>query len=113
MDISALKLIRQYVTNAPTPYVGGVKGRVCLSEKEFIEYLLDTEIGEIENLPGRWRSVEDGLPEYIGAYLIYFIEELSGVIAWSFFNSDKKWAIPSCGFYQNVTHWMPLPEPPK
>jgi hypothetical protein len=49
MDISALKRIREYVENAPTPYVGGVKGRVCLSEKQFIVYLIDTEIDEIQN----------------------------------------------------------------
>ncbi|MCP3682006.1 MAG: DUF551 domain-containing protein [bacterium] len=58
----------------------------------------------------KWISVKDSLPKQIGDYLIYDSE----VIAWSFFNSDKKWAGyngHNCFF--DATHWMPLPEPPK
>jgi hypothetical protein len=86
---------------------------------DFCTYSNDTIIDIAEEIhklyDNQWISVDDRLPE-MGSYLIHNIrdEELNGSeIAWAFFNSDKKWANPSCGFYYKVTHWMPLPNPPK
>ncbi len=59
-----------------------------------------------------WISVEDRLPDTIGSYLIYRKNKEYNTIAWAFFNSDKMWAADN-NFYEGVTHWMPLPEPPK
>jgi hypothetical protein len=57
-----------------------------------------------------WISVEDRLPEKLESFLIYD----GTVIAWAFLNSDSRYVdMAKCDFYNNVTHWMPLPEPPK
>lgn len=66
-----------------------------------------------------WVSVKDGLPPDHTTYLV-FIRENSGItyIGTSSLNPTKT------GFYvayddegnapvEEVTHWMPLPEPPK
>ena len=65
-----------------------------------------------------WIKCEDRLPEQIGSYLAYYSTKGQdnmwlNSIGWVFFNSDKNFAIPSGGFAEKVTHWMPLPEPPK
>ena len=65
----------------------------------------------------KWISVEDRLPEEIGPCLIsYSVTGADnfpmGTIGWSFFNSAKKFAVQN-GYAKDVTHWMPLPEPPK
>lgn len=61
-----------------------------------------------------WISIKDRLPDVIGDYLCY--DDGAG-IAWAFFNSAKQWAYSHLdgdnGYYVFVTHWMPLPEPPK
>ena len=46
---------------------------------------------------GKWINVKDRLPESAGWYLVFF--------------RGKKW--PFDNHYHKVTHWMPLPEPPK
>ena len=66
--------------------------------------------------PNEWVSVKDRLPETAGEYLVVYhpchrdnvsaeicvgIDSFRGKTAWA----KKK--------YQRVTHWMPLPEPPK
>ena len=63
-----------------------------------------------------WISVKERLPEVAGEYLVVYhpcywhdvkedlrvgIDSFRGKTAWA----KKK--------YQRVTHWMPLPEPPK
>lgn len=59
-----------------------------------------------------WISVKDRLPYVIGNYIIYGGEDLH-YIAWAFFNSKNKWVdFNKTSFYETVTHWMPLPEPP-
>lgn len=58
-----------------------------------------------------WISVDDRLPSGIGDFLIY---GKSGYTAWAFFNSRKHFvdAVHHHTF-RDVTHWMPLPQPPK
>lgn len=59
-----------------------------------------------------WISVEDRLPDTIGDFIIY--DAGLNHIAWSFLNSNKRWvAWGHNSFYENVTHWMPLPELPE
>lgn len=62
-----------------------------------------------------WISVEDKLPEYGNAVLVY---TSSGIciahICGKTITGDKPTWIETNGDYDfwNVTHWMPLPEPP-
>ena len=77
----------------------------------------------------RWISVEERLPERNKEVLVYAIGDADGfwgkhVIAiaerflFKFFPSDEgkeKWSSPWQYFHTDykITHWMPLPEPPK
>lgn len=67
-----------------------------------------------------WISVKDRLPEDFGQYLGYikaygkeWIEEVSFnnfnwiVIHYQLYTNDFAY------MYCNITHWMPLPDPPK
>jgi len=65
--------------------------------------------------PVRWIPVTERLPEARDFYLattgnaVYYCDYLAGANQW--------WAIVDCVddelLTENVTHWMPLPEPPK
>ena len=74
--------------------------------------------GTIENAPtiGGWISVKDRLPEEETEYLCWFgdypLGAFAGVCRWNkvigtfwCYSDSTKWAF--------VTHYMPLPEPPK
>ena len=64
---------------------------------------------------GDWISVDDRLPEY-GARagstrIACVIVNLSGIVGEGLFSEDK-WYFMGVETDQ-VSHWMPLPEPPK
>ncbi|MCP4493289.1 MAG: DUF551 domain-containing protein [Gammaproteobacteria bacterium] len=77
--------------------------------------LLESEMYEIEDIvlkmqPG-WISVDDRLPNTIGDYLIYTDKN---VLMRAYLNRNNHWS--GNGLYEyieEVTHWMPLPKPPK
>lgn len=57
-----------------------------------------------------WIPVSERLPEEDGIYLISVNTETKGIYsrtAW-YFTQNEQWLA-----MQEVTHWMPLPEPPK
>lgn len=62
-----------------------------------------------------WISVEDRLPEKSGYYLIFADIDYMGVVLYS----AKHKAFNAWDGFDNarhsidVTHWMPVPEPPK
>lgn len=54
-----------------------------------------------------WISIKDRLPEkHIG---VYAYDKNHGMLIMSF---DGKWFSDHNNIYDDVTHWMPLPEPP-
>jgi hypothetical protein len=57
---------------------------------------------------GEWIPVTERLPDVIGHYLVCD----GTAIAWSFYNSDGRWC-KTLGYYDDITHRMPLPPPPK
>lgn len=74
-------------------------------EFEEAEYLADYLVRNGVTVQG-WISVKDGLPEptycvlVVGAYSEMAIDALG---------TDGEWM----GMVEDVTHWMPLPKPPK
>ena len=66
-----------------------------------------------------WISVKDRLPEDITNVLVFGEYWKVMIAQLDFFNGDgKAWYEKNGGFRghvdsDNITHWMPLPEPPK
>ena len=67
----------------------------------------------------KWIRVEDSLPELNGWYLCYLsASSISGKDVWktqTLYWEDREWLYHPNSFKMawNVTHWMPLPDPPK
>ena len=71
------------------------------------------EEGRVIVLPDAWIGVEDRLPEYYGRCLVV-AEGLAGIFStMATFMPPKAFVISDAGGQPPVTHWMPLPEPPK
>jgi len=74
----------------------------------------DKEIPDDANDAG-WISVKDRLPDEQGIYLV-FREEPYGMITIAWYSGHENgWLALDGGFYADgvLTHYMPLPEPPK
>ena len=63
----------------------------------------------------RWNPCSERLPEYELPVIVAHIDsEGYGLPSIGMFRGNpKKWVTPSAIRIVNVTHWMPLPEPPK
>lgn len=70
----------------------------------------DDAIMSIETAPtvGGWISVKDRLPETGRLALVY---GSAGAMTIARHIANNEWLVP--GIFSTVTHWMPLPEPPK
>ena len=69
---------------------------------------------EVERLPSCWVSVKDRLPEpYVTVIVHMPLEAPLPTVGWGFITDDGTWY---CNHFNRdedeVTHWMPLPEPP-
>lgn len=74
---------------------------------------------------GEWISVKDRLPEKNGEYIVTACDEgcpygegiwySTVVVPSEFYNGEWLWYEGTQKYYLEgiVTHWMPLPEPPK
>lgn len=98
----AVRALRAYAEG----YAGNIRGMCALAAD-----LIDTRVP-------RWISVEERLPEQwryndedrtLINYLVYMPEY--GVDVGNWINDAKMWLV--MGLPAKVTHWMPLPEPPK
>lgn len=56
-----------------------------------------------------WISVKDRFPSIAGKYLV--VADWMGVVEKGEFDGKSEWHIENHLF--DVTHWMPLPQPPK
>lgn len=64
-----------------------------------------------------WISVEDRLPEFHEP-LLFFADDKNGAMLGMFYRNSHKFIsygryTESTYYKADVTHWMPLPEPPK
>lgn len=64
-------------------------------------------IQQLEAQVPRWISVKDRLPEIYETVIIWRSDCHKATIGWNF---QPGWSVPKG---VEVTHWMPLPEPPK
>lgn len=80
--------------------------KITQQEKESVQLAMDILQKQLNN---GWISVEDRLPEKSDYYLVY-CGDYDGVriIRFERLKTKVKWISKS-----NVTHWQPLPEPPK
>lgn len=78
--------------------------------------------GVIESFPAAdvqpvtWIPVTERLPEHLTSVIIH--RKDGGIFIWEYFNTsptDECWIDDSMNVYSfyDVTHWMPLPKPPK
>ena len=83
---------------------------------------LDTEVEELHARIPRWISVEERLPENDANVLVYAIgNNENSCIAMTSYTHNlhgfhiEGWRSPWQYFFHEhkITHWMPLPEPPK
>ena len=100
------KLICTYPQCVNYNIIGGCKIAECqivdIAEKLYKQ-------GYRKETQGEWISVEDSLPEKYETVLVFINTE-----NYSFISTDFIW--PSGKWYDqntDVTHWMPLPQPPK
>ena len=64
----------------------------------------------------RWIPVTERLPEHLTSVIVH--RKDGGIFIWEYFDTsptDECWIDDSMNVYSfyDVTHWMPLPEPPK
>lgn len=80
--------------------------------------LREAKSADVAAMIPRWISVEERLPEHwhmddkdrtLINYLVYSPEY--GVDIGNYIKSAKRWVC--MGLPMNITHWMPLPEPPE
>ena len=99
----------------------GVRDGLVSQGDPFLASVVTAAIGCVENQPSaeerRWIPVTERLPVSEDTYLVY--TERGSVYA-SHFYTEKRFASGYVRESQwshrgkvNVTHWMPLPEPPK
>ena len=67
---------------------------------------------ELDKRVHRWISVEERLPDYDSTVLMFEQVGLFTAIAMGRLTRDEGF-VTQDGFPADVTHWMPLPEPPK
>ena len=90
-------------------------GNMLLHQSDAIELLVGALRDAIAKVP-KWISVKERLPEEHGIYLAHIVHRYCKIDSYSrvaveYFSRDGKWdSLPD--LYE-VTHWMPLPEPPE
>lgn len=65
-----------------------------------------------ESLRPKWISVEDRLPKNGYERVLVKIKDANNIIGSPDMDTDRYWHGRWVRWGENVTHWMPLPEPP-
>ena len=70
-------------------------------------YEAGKKVATDNNVVGKWIPVSERLPERKQDVIVYAGRAFNpSVYEYHFLNKDY-------GSFQNITHWMPMPEPPK
>ena len=102
--------------------------KMCVDfDEEVLPQLCDAL--EAADKAQRWIPASERLPEDVGSYLIYYHEWSNGDFLPKYddyrirvmrFMNNGKWCMPVCtdkrceaDTNREVTHWQPLPQPPK
>ena len=116
------------------------RGDFAYSRMDICDFLDELETGYYKPTPGKWISVDDELPEtngkndheynvlcyvpprdgclqsglYIGKIRYVKADDGSGNF-WGLPTPESDWTLWGWSYFEKpvVTHWMPLPEPPK
>lgn len=106
----AIKVFKETVKH------GGLWENKLLHQSDVIELLVAALRDALDKQP-KWISVKDRLPEADGEYLVlkrhnYRMDDgyMAQEVALFLRTRDPEWVV---GNLMEVTHWMPLPEPPK
>lgn len=74
----------------------------------------DMRIESVEPVEMNWINAKEKMPESGKRYLVQIIEPLFGSKIIDIIRYDSGiWTYDGMPVQANVTHWMPLPEPPK
>lgn len=90
---------------------------------EWLTELKELKVAGVQPID-RWISVKDRLPEDDGKYMVWYKGELdicefdveSQTFGYTYDDYDEMYSHLVCwddGMDKDITHWMPLPEPPK
>lgn len=97
----------EFVPPTPEYMLNGVRSSdVC---RDALAYIQQLEV----QVP-KWISVEDRLPEKIATGCLVYADGWTQVADWTHDKYGNDWWFYVDGEYDpEITHWMPLPEPPK
>ena len=88
------------------------KGEQWCGDKSKIDAL--AYIQQLEATQPKWISVDDDLPAHVITPCLIYADEHIEIADWSHDKYELAWWFFVDGEYETgVTHWMPLPEPPK
>ena len=98
----------------------GADGEINLAASEVVDVM--TELEKVDGgayRPDEWISVEERLPEDAGllerGYARYLVWEkaYNNHVIGFWYGKDLGWETQIAEDYSEVTHWQPLPDPPK
>ena len=83
--------------------------------RAMIEWINEIPAADVEP-KRRWIPVTERLPKHLTSVIVH--RKDGGIFIWEYFDTsptDECWIDDSANVYlfYDVTHWMPLPEPPK
>jgi hypothetical protein len=106
------KLI-ELLETAADPLDVAIYGEVRVTTSKVADHLIANGVTVTDTNVGEWISVKDRLPEKKGTFLVCTKNDFyctKNIAKARFCNGE--WH-GTGGVWSNVTHWMPLPEPPK
>lgn len=98
------------------PYHPEVNSCIGMIARDALDYIrqLESQIADIGKKVPRWISVKERLPKD-GQKVIAAFRDGEGVIVDQarYSNGEFDFANWAYVWHENITHWMPMPEPPK